>query len=69
MTRSVHTDSRDRLLVVARFADRIEQQAFRTDERVKAAVFALRQRQRGANTEPLSAVHDFKGKANTTVWL
>lgn len=63
------TDSPTRLLVVARFADRIEQRAFKPEERVKAAFHALAIRQRGADTEPLTEVRDFKGKTNTIIWL
>jgi hypothetical protein len=63
------TDSAARLLVVARFADRIEQHAFKPEERARAAFFALQQRQRGADTEPLSTVRDYKGRTSTTVWL
>lgn len=63
------TDSRTRVLVVARFADRIEQRAFKPEDRVRAAFFALEQRKRGATTDALAEVRDYKGTTNTIVWL
>lgn len=62
------TDSRERLLVIARFADRIEQHAFKPEERVRAAFYAQAMRDAGADTEPLSPIHDFRGRTHTTVY-
>lgn len=72
MTRSVarrSTDSRARLLVVSRFSDRIEQRAFKPEERVRAAFYAQAMRKAGADTDPLTHVGDYKGQTRTVVWL